>query len=140
MARLCNPAVAGYPAPMSFRLRPRSPQGLRLLALLVLVIGLVAKPILVVACELDDLRLAQSSSEATHEAVLLGGSQASDGPASDACCPGQTCGECCTAGNMLPAPMTTSAAMPVDGRPAVELRVHFEPTALPVAIRPPIAA
>ena len=52
---------------MSFRLRPRSPQGLRLLALLVLVIGLVAKPILVVACELDDLRLAPSSSEATHD-------------------------------------------------------------------------
>lgn len=121
---------------MSFRLFPHVSQGLRLLALLVLMVGLVAKPVLVAACELDDMRLAQAS----VANVAHGTADTIGDPAGDACCPGQACGECCTAGNMLPASMATSAAMPLDGNPAMETCAESEPAALPVAIRPPIAA
>jgi len=125
---------------MSFRSRPHASQGLRLLALLVLMVGLVAKPVLVAACELNDMRLALASvASAIHDTADAGGDPAGD-PAGDACCPGQACGECCTAGNMLPNSMDANTTMPLGGSPAVAACVESEPAALPVAIRPPIAA
>lgn len=105
---------------------------LRLLALAMLVLGMLAKPMLVAACEVEDMRLAQAGA---------GYAVDSAGEASgDACCPGQVCGECCTATTMLHVATTMGDAAPLDSYPRAVAWVEYEPAPLPVAHRPPIRA
>jgi len=117
---------------MSSSLLDHATRCLRLLALAVLVLGMLAKPILVAACELEDLGRAQV--EAGYVVDDTGDSSG------DACCPGQACGECCTATTMLPAATVMGRATALDTRPRANAWVESEPAPLPVANRPPIRA
>ena len=105
---------------------------LRLLAMAVLVLGLLAKPVLVAACELDDLAAAHGQSG--HLVDAIGESSAGE------CCPGQSCGECCSATSMLPVVPAPGPAVTHGVRPPALVRVELEPGPLPVAHRPPIGA
>lgn len=120
---------------MSRGLQPPASRALRLLALLVLAMGLLAKPVLVAACELDDLVWAQGAIEQLADAP----GDAADTPGDD-CCPGKVCGECCTAATFLPIAPLATAATPVAAGPHPRIWVRSEPAALPVDIRPPISA
>lgn len=115
-------------------MRPRRPARLfaclRLLALFALVIGLMARPALAVACVLDD---AQPVAEVRAAGVATGAATP------DACCPGESCDDCCTsAGAMVPAPAMVSAA-PLQRPACVTRACAFAPPSYPVAVRPPIA-
>lgn len=107
---------------------------LRLLALLVLAMGLLAKPLLVAACELDDVARA-------HVGIAQLAADAGDaGDAGEDCCPGKVCGECCTAATVLAvAPLLTAAPLLAPG-PRQRTWVRSDPATLPVDIRPPISA
>ena len=85
---------------------------------------------MVAACELDDLDMAQVAAEAVTGV-------ASD-PAGDECCPGQTCGECCTVATGLPVLAPNDRAMPLGVCPEATAWIEPEPVPLPVANRPPI--
>ena len=111
--------------------RHRDLPPLRLLALVLLALWLLAKPVLAASCELDDMRLAQGSAQC----VL-----AADSDPGDECCTGKLCGECCTAGTVLPTAPARALPIPAAIRPHAALSVTTDPAALPVAIRPPIAA
>ncbi len=71
------------------------------MALLVLALGLLVKPVLVVACEIGDARLGQDSAAPAVEDVA-GVADAGAHQVEDDCCPGQTCGECCTMATVMP--------------------------------------
>lgn len=120
---------------MSRGLRQPASHPLRLLALLLLALGLLVKPVLVAACELDDLALPQSGIEQVIEAA-----DDADDHADDACCPGKVCGECCTAATLLAMVPAATTATPIAAGPHPRAWVQSEPAALPVAIRPPISA
>ena len=117
---------------MSSALFARTIHYLRLLALAVLVLGMLAKPVLVAACEVDDLCQSNAGTPSmTHDT----GDRADDG-----CCPSRICGECCTASAMLPVTVGTGQATPLDTCPHSACRVESEPASLPVEHRPPIRA
>jgi len=105
---------------------------LRLMALAVLALGMLTKPMIVAACELEDLGLALASATPAFNAV--------EAPTGDACCPGQTCGECCTVSVAVPVAPAVGAAMPPTAIPQAAAWVKADPAPLSVAIRPPIAA
>ena len=107
----------------------RTTSWLRLLALAVLVLGLLAKPVLVAACELEDMTRA-----GTVKLV-----DPAPGP-DDACCPGQACGECCTAATMLPLAACMGRAIRPQAHPQASFWVQSDPAPLAVAHRPPIRA
>lgn len=128
---LCNRPRWRYRVPMPSSLLARTTSGLRLLALALLVLGLLAKPVLVAACDLGDM---------TQAGLQFLASDAAGDPTGDECCPGQACGECCTAATMLPVAASAGRAMPLDARPQATAWVGSEPVPLPVAHRPPIRA
>jgi hypothetical protein len=103
---------------------------LRLLALGMLVFGLLVKPVLAATCELEDLQWA------VGQVALV---DAGDADAGDECCPGQACGECCTAGTAVPPLPATVGAIAVVAMHIPASAVEFEPAPYPVSIRPPIA-
>ena len=105
----------------------RTTSWLRLPALAVLVLGLLAKPVLVAACELEDMTRA-GTVELVDPAPGL----------DDACCPGQACGECCTAATMLPLAAGSSQAIPPQAHPQASSWVRSDPAPRVVAHRPPI--
>lgn len=110
--------------------RPQVSRFLRLLVLGTLVFGLLVKPVLAANCELEDLQrdLAQ--------VVLV---DAADADAGDECCPGQMCGECCTAGTFVPSFSATVGAVVVAAIDGPVGAAEFKPAPYPVSIRPPIA-
>lgn len=131
MAKLCNRPQGAYPVPaMSSRPAP-STYRLRLIALVLLALGMLAKPILVASCELDDLA-------APADGIAL--VDAGGGLADDGCCPGQACGECCTAVAAMPTAATAASAVAPQGRPERREATSAYPAPLAVAIRPPIVA
>jgi hypothetical protein len=103
---------------------------LRLLTLGMLVFGLLVKPVLAATCELEDLQWAVGQVELVD---------AGDADAGDECCPGQACGECCTAGTAVPPLRAIVGAIAVVTIHAHAGAVEFEPAPYPVSIRPPIA-
>ena len=111
-----------------------TPRGLRLLALVLLALGLLVKPVLVAGCELEDMRLAAGDPFA---ALVV---DAASGQAGDECCPGQACGECCTAGTVLPKATASTVATHVAARPADAALAEPAPAPRGTAIRPPITA
>lgn len=109
------------------------PPALRVFVLGLLVLGLLMKPVLVVACEIDDV---QRTLAGEHRSPLL------EAPASDAgdvCCGVQNCGECCTPAAAVVSQWKLVTALPAMTGPLPSLSVEFEPTARLVAFRPPIA-
>ena len=58
----------------------------------------------------------------------------------DACCPGQACGECCTAATMLPLAACMGRAIRPQAHPQASFWVQSDPAPLAVAHRPPIRA
>lgn len=105
---------------------------LRLLALLVLCVGVLAKPVLVVACEVEDLGalsgIAAGASAAPEKAV-----------AGDDCCPGRACGECCTAvASVVPMATPPMPAAPLPDQPQARLAQGAEPAPRADSLRPPI--
>jgi len=110
--------------------RPQVSQFLRLLVLGMLVLGLLVKPALAAHCELEDLQ------GDFGQVVLV---DATDADAGDACCPGQVCGECCTAGTVVPSLSVTAGAIAVAAINGLAGAVEFKPAQYPVSIRPPIA-
>lgn len=111
----------------------RASHGLRLLALAVLALGLLVKPVLVAGCELEDMQLALGTG---HEVVAA----ATDGGLEDECCPGQSCGECCTAGTVVPVAAVAMFPARVASAPPVAAPAEFGTAPARDVIRPPIAA
>lgn len=103
---------------------------LRLLVLGTLVLGLLVKPVLAANCELEDLQ------RDVAQVVLV---DATDADAGDECCPGQMCGECCTAGTVVPSFSSTVDALVVAAINGPGEATEFKPAPYPVLIRPPIA-
>jgi hypothetical protein len=64
---------------------------------------------------------------------------ATDFGASDDCCLGQNCNECCAHTAAMAPQWRVAAAVPAVASPLPSLSMDFEPTADPVAFRPPIA-
>lgn len=110
--------------------RPQVSRFLHLLALGMLVLGLLVKPVLAANCELEDLQ------RDVAQVVLV---DATNADAGDECCPGQICGECCTAGTVVPSSGATAGAIAVAAINGPAGAVEFEPAPYPVSIRPPIA-
>src|SRR5687767_12638912 len=117
-------------AAMSSLLRPRLSPALHLLVLCLLAFGLVMKPVLAVACEIDDARQVLSG---THQPVLT-----TDVDSIDDCCPSQNCSECCAHTVAMVPKLKVAATLALVANPLSTLSVEFEPTAYPVALRPPI--
>jgi hypothetical protein len=115
-----------------FRLnRLRLPLALRVFMLGLLVFGLVMNPVLAAACEIGD---ASQSLAGQHQPVV-----APDSQADEDCCLVQDCSACCAhVAAMVPA-LKVAAAFPEVASPLPVLSMEFEPTAYPVAFRPPIA-
>lgn len=118
--------------PVSIFRRLRTLQFLRFFALGLLVFGLLVKPVLAAQCELDDARRALGD----HKVAVLDAAMAGD----EACCPGESCGECCTACTIMSPAVLIVGAMPVPAGAAVTGATDFAPAPYPVAIRPPITA
>jgi hypothetical protein len=110
--------------------RPQVSRFLRLLVLGMLVLGLLVKPVLAANCELEDLQ------KDFGQVVLV---DATDADAGDECCPGQMCGECCTAVTVVPSSGATVSATAVAAIHTPAGAFEFEPAPYPVSIRPPIA-
>ena len=115
-------------------LRPRSARALHLLALLVLALGLLGKPLLVAACEIGDMRLVQGSGDVAMQAL-----DAAAHGAQDDCCPGQSCGACCTAVTAVPGAASPPWLLQVAARPLAARDYGAEPAPREKTIRPPIA-
>ncbi|MDN5782658.1 MAG: hypothetical protein L0H23_11695 [Luteimonas sp.] len=111
--------------------RPRPLPWLHLLALVLLSLWLLAKPVMAASCELDDMGLAQGSSQCVVAAVS--GSR-------DACCPGEVCGDCCTAANVVPAAPARALPLPAGMGPHAFRPATTDSVPLLMAIRPPITA
>lgn len=116
---------------MSPALRQHASRALRLLALCVLALGLLMKPVLVAACELDDLGRTQGSAE--HPTTAAGES------VEDPCCPGKVCGECCTSAAWVPVPAVAAVVSLLAADVPLPVSAGFVPAPVPVDIRPPIA-
>lgn len=117
-------------AAMSRPLRPRLSPALHLLVLCLLVFGLVMKPVLAVACEIDDARRVLTDGQPVA---------AAESEDSDECCPSQNCNECCCPTVAMVPKLKVAASLSLAASPLPALSVEFEPTAYPVALRPPIA-
>lgn len=106
------------------------PSLLRILMLGLLMAGILAKPVLAIACEIHDVqKMAASAGQA-------GGAEESD--SDESCCSLPDCNDCCA--------HTTAVIPQFDIVPAIAivavrlplLSVKFEPTAIAAAFRPPI--
>lgn len=127
---MCNAIGRRYPAAMPAAFR-QAPPALRLVALLLLALGLLVKPVLVGACEVEDLRLAGAGT------VLV--DDDGDHPGGD-CCPGQTCGECCTVATPIPTAPAAGVALAATPRPKLPVLAGLATAPARDEIRPPIRA
>ena len=102
------------------------------MALWMLVVGLLSKPVLAASCEFEDLQ----RNFGNGQVVMV---DPSDTDADDECCPGQTCGECCTAGTVMPSFSVTDGAISAESISHASGALAFAAAPYPVSIRPPIA-
>jgi hypothetical protein len=108
----------------------RSPLQLFLLGLL--IFGILAKPVLAIACEIHD---------ATRAVAAVSQDAAEAAPASgqdESCCDLPDCNDCCAHTVALMPTLAALRAEPAAAAPLPALSVTFEPAALAVAFRPPI--
>jgi hypothetical protein len=106
---------------------------LRLLLLVLVAFGLVAKPMLAAACDLADLHLV-----AAPAGPVMSATPSVAGSAD--CCPMQHCGQCCVHAAAAAPAVRVATIEPVTTAPTQVLSRTFRPTPYPVALRPPIAA
>ncbi len=116
--------------------RPTSPwtRCLRVLALGLVVVGLLLKPVQALSCGLDDLHRAAVAAGASPSA------QADDDATGDACCLGQRCGDCCAVGVAVMPSRLTAGVMPLAMPPRAMLRVGLLAPPRSEMLRPPIAS
>jgi hypothetical protein len=112
---------------------PHWPLALRVFVLGLLMFGLVMKPVLAAACEIEDARQALVGEHAVPTV------NSSDHYAGEDCCVVQNCGECCVHVAAMVPQVKVADTFAVAPNPLPALSVEFEPTAYPVAFRPPIA-
>lgn len=117
---------------MSGLLRLHLPLALRLFVMGLLVFGLLVKPVLAAACEIDDARPGLAGQQ---QSIV-----AADPGTSEDCCLVQDCNACCAQVAAMVPQLKVAAAAPRLASPLPALSVEFEPTAYPVAFRPPIAS
>ncbi|HST44185.1 MAG TPA: hypothetical protein VLK29_03055 [Luteimonas sp.] len=131
------------------------------MALVLLSLGLMVKPVLAAACEVDDLRSAHAATAAgstdkaggavagSDEVVATGtgdvramASTAETGAdlAGDTCCPGKVCNACCTSATVLPLASVASLPAPVPAHVEASTALTPGPVTHPVDVRPPINA
>ncbi|MFT3754484.1 MAG: hypothetical protein QM769_00825 [Pseudoxanthomonas sp.] len=119
---------------MSAAFRHALPRCLRAFALLVLVFGLLARPMAAVACDVEDSRQVVAAAQGIA-------ADAADQQGSDDCCANVACGECCApASIVMPAMMRLAAAVPMLLQVMPESRGRLEVVVYPVGSRPPIHA
>ena len=106
---------------------------LRLLLLVLVAFGLVAKPMLAAACDIADLQLA-----AAPAGPLMSATPPDTGDADG--CPMQHCGQCCVHATAAAPAVQVATIAPLGSTPTPMLSRTFRPTPYPVALRPPIAA
>jgi len=115
---------------MSARIRP--PALLRLLLLVLLVGGIVAGPVLALDCELRDMQ---------PSTVLDPSDGGSEEPApTEDCCAVSDCSNCCSHTVALQPLFDQARSVRVASVVLCSHASAFEPIAVPVALRPPIAA
>lgn len=102
---------------------------LRASVLGLLVAGLVMKPAMTLACEINE-------APAQVDKGLVSGTDGST--ASDGCCLIQDCGDCCAHASAMTSQSKPAATLPLATGALPVLSVEFEPIAYPVAFRPPI--
>ncbi len=113
--------------------RHASPRFLRAFGLLMLVVGLLVRPLAVVACDVEDSRriVAAEQRVATDSAIQDAGGD---------CCANVACGECCAPAPLVAPTMARLAAyVPMPPQALPEPRGRLEPAAYPVSSRPPIS-
>jgi hypothetical protein len=130
--KLCNRRPIGSLATMSGLHRLRLPLALRVFVLALLAFGLLMKPVLAVACEIDDARQGLAGQ---HQPLVA----ADPGTGGEDCCLVQNCNQCCVHTVAVLPPLKVAASFFAVASPLPALSVEFEPTAYPVALRPPIA-
>ncbi|WP_028920709.1 hypothetical protein [Pseudoxanthomonas suwonensis] len=117
---------------MSTRGRYPLPRLLRAFALLALVVSLLARPLAIVACDIEDSRriVAAEQEVSTDSATQDAGGD---------CCANAACGECCAPAPLVAPTMARLAAyVPMPPQALPEPRGRLEPAAYPVSSRPPI--
>ena len=109
------------------------PSLLRILMLGLLMAGVMMKPVLAIACEIHDMqKIVAAEPAAAAEAP---------GPGSgESCCSLPDCNDCCAHTTALLPILNLAPAAPMAASSLPSLSVEFEPTAFPVAFRPPIPA
>lgn len=104
----------------------------RLLLLGLLIFGILAKPILAIACEIHDVKRAIAEAS---EGVSATAAEPDQG---EGCCALPDCNDCCAHTVALMPTLAALRAEPAAAAPLPALSVTFEPAALAVAFRPPI--
>ena len=105
---------------------------LRLFLLGLLFFGILAKPVLAIACEIHD------ATRAVAEASQGGIEAVSASEQDEGCCALPDCKDCCAHTVALLPALAVLRTAPVAPPPLPSLSVEFEPAALAVAFRPPI--
>lgn len=101
---------------------------LRFLLLAVLMAGMLAQPMLAVACAIHDVQ----------EAAADGSQPAEPDGSDDDCCSQSSCNNCCAQAVALRPPSAAAPAARIAEPPLPELSGDFVPLAMGVAFRPPI--
>lgn len=105
---------------------------MRLFLLGLLIFGILAKPVLAIACEIHD---------ATRAAAAVSQDAAEAAPASgqdESCCDLPDCNDCCAHTVALLPALAVLRAAPAAAPRLPAWSVEFEPALLAVAFRPPI--
>ncbi|TKR29580.1 hypothetical protein FCE95_15740 [Luteimonas gilva] len=99
-----------------------------------LIFGILAKPVLAIACEIHDAKraIAEASQGVSATAPEL--------DQGEGCCALPDCNDCCAHTVAMLPTLAVLRAEPAAGPPLPALSVEFEPAALAVAFRPPILA
>ena len=106
---------------------------LRALVTLMLVAGLLVRPLVVIACDIEDVGTAIAAGQ--------GGGVVDAGIGGDGgdCCASIECGECCAPSPLVtPALARLAAHVPVSPQALPDPPASFEPMIHPVDARPPI--
>lgn len=105
---------------------------LRMLLLGLLIFGILAKPVLAIACELHDIQ--RSAAETSQD----GAKATSQSGQEERCCSLPDCNDCCAHTTAMVPEFFIIPAGAMAASPLPSLSVKFEPAAVSVAFRPPI--
>lgn len=97
-----------------------------------LMIGILVKPMLAIACEIHDVQRVAAD-------AMLTVAEAPDADSDESCCPLPDCNDCCAHTTALMPALNSVPTALMAASPLPSMSVEFEPTAFPVPFRPPIA-